>query len=228
MEQVEKKVFVCTVFHHSHLRPQGKQMEKEFCDSWRDSDLPYKLIVVDNESTCDYSQYLVGIDYHFIRVDNQKEAKGITGAWNTACEYSVNHGADIITGFADDVHLNPTLKTFVDSIEDDNTIYAPLTNGVGGPWASFQKSDQPKPGFRKSVKWVNGFWLGFTSQFWKDKQVDRNLFDFNATKSMDFWAGQEFMMPVWTSKYGTKVEVIGDAWLHHTKLRSWKQARKKV
>jgi len=45
---------------------------------------------------------------------------------------------------------------------------------------------------------------------------------------MDFWAGQEFMMPVWTSKYGTKVEVIGDAWLHHTKLRSWKQARKKV
>src|SRR6056300_1131830 len=107
MEQVDKKVFVCIVFHHSHLRPQGEQMAKEFCDSWRASDLPYKLIVVDNESTCDYSQYLVGIDHHFIRVDNQKEAKGVTGAWNTACEYSVNHGADIITGFADDVHLNP-------------------------------------------------------------------------------------------------------------------------
>ena len=79
MEQVEKKVFVCTVFHHSHLRPQGKQMAKEFCDSWRDSDLPYKLIVVDNESTCDYSQYLVGIDYHFIRVIIRKKPKVLPG-----------------------------------------------------------------------------------------------------------------------------------------------------
>ena len=228
MVAINKKVYVCTVFHHSDLRPQGEQMAKEFCDSWRESNTPYKLVVIDNESTCSYSKYLFGIDHHFIRVDDQKQSEGITGAWNTACKYSVEQGADIITGFADDVHLNPTLEVFVDAITDDNTVYAPMTNGVGGPWAPFQKSDKPVPGFRKQVKWVNGFWLGFTGKLWKDKHVDGKLFDLAATPSMDFWAGQEFMMPIWKEKYGTKVEVIGDAWLHHTKLRSWKEARRSI
>lgn len=228
MDILKREVFVCTVFHHSDLRPLGEQMAKEFCDSWKKSDTPYKLVVVDNESTCDYSQYLNGIDYHLIRVDDQKLAEGVTGAWNTACKYSAEQGAEVITGFADDVRLNKTLEIFVESITDDNTIYAPMTNGVGGPWAPFQKSSKPKPGYRKQVKWVNGFWLGFTGQFWKDKHVEGKLFDLNASKSMDFWAGQEFMMPVWREKYGTKVEVIGDAWLHHTKLRSWKEARRRI
>jgi hypothetical protein len=219
------KVHVGVVFHHSKLRPQGKQVAKEFCDSWRRLQLPYKLVVVDNQSTVDLEPHLKEIDYELIRVEDQKLANGITGAWNTICKRSVEAGADIITGFADDVQLNETFRTYVDAIQDHNTIYAPLTNGVGGPWTSFQKSDGPRPGYRKKVEWVNGFWLGFTSTFWEEKNVNGELFDLNATSKMDAWAGQEFMMPVWRKRYGTEVEVVGDCWLYHTKLRSWKQAR---
>jgi hypothetical protein len=219
------KVYVGVVFHHSKLRPEGEQAAKKFCDSWRKLQLPYKLIVVDNESIVDLEPYLKEIDYELIRVEDQRSANGITGAWNTICRHSVEMGADIITGFADDVQLNKTFITYVDAIQDHNTIYAPLTDGVGGPWGSFQKSDSPRPGYRKKVKWVNGFWLGFTSTFWKEKNVNGDLFDLNATPEMDAWAGQEFMMPIWREKYRTEVEVVGDCWLHHTKLRSWKQAR---
>ena len=222
-----KKVFVCVTFHHSSLRPQGRDIAIDFCQAWRQEQLPYELLIVDNQSTCTYDDILTDIDHHFIRIDDQLKNKGITGAWNLMCRYSIEHEADIITGFADDVQVNSTLRHFVDAIQDDNTIYGPLTDGVGGPWAQHQKSIEPRPGYSLEVSWVNGFWLGFTSQFWKDKQVAGDLFDFNATAHMDFWAGQEYMIDVWRNRYNTKARVIGDCWMHHTKTSSWQQAREK-
>jgi len=221
-----KNVFVCVVFHHSDdIRPNGSDVIMEFCDSWRKSKLPYTLVVLDNESDISYAEHLKGIPHHYMRVDNQVENGGLTGAWNQLAKFAYENGADIITGFNDDIQFNDTFHKYVESITDDNTVYAPLTNGIaGGPW-QWQKSNGVKHGYRYESNIVNGFWFGFTSKFYEDKSENGVLFDVKITSDMDDWAGQEFMFPYWSKKYNTRCLTIGDCWLHHTKLRAWKVAR---
>lgn len=224
-----ENVYVCVVFHHSEIRKQGKDVIKEFCDSWRENKFPYKLVILDNASEFDYTDYLMDIEHHMIRVDDES-ISGITGAWNTLCEYAYANGADIITGFSDDVIFDKSFTKFIDSINDNNIVYAPLTNGiVGGPW-QFQKSNKAKPGYKHTSNVLNGFWMGFTRKFYEDKNQKGKLF-ISGLKSggitMDKWAGQEAMFYYWNSKYNTKCITIGDCWLEHTKLRSWKEARKR-
>jgi GT2 family glycosyltransferase len=220
-----KKIFVCVVFHHSELRERGSEVIMDFCDSWRAHMFPYTLVILDNSSTIDYTEHLKGIDHHFIRVENEVANGGITGAWNQLCRYAGDNGAEIITGFADDVVLNPTFNDYITSITDDNTLYAPLTDGIsGGPW-QFQKSNTVKPNYTHSSDIVNGFWMGFTRKFYLDKVDNGELFPKNQIPEMDDWAGQEFIFPYWCRVYGTQCITIGDCWLKHTKLRSWKMAR---
>lgn len=215
---------VCIVLHHSDIRPRGYEMAKQFIDGWKESKLDFRLIILDNQSTIDYD-FLNGVKHDFIRVDDQIKSGGCTGAWNTLCRYSIENGAEKIMGFADDVIPNSSLNILAQNTIDDNTIYAPLTDGMIGAWR-FQMSDKPINGFRKTVPSLNGFWLSFTRKFWIDKNVDGDLFLMSKNPYIDMWAGQELMMNVWNKKYNTQGEVIGDCWIHHTKLRSWKEARK--
>lgn len=230
MKLDNSKIFVCIVFHHSDLRPEGEQMAKEFLTAWKTKKFPYSLVILDNESTCSYEQYLDGIEHHFIRIDNQLESGGITGAWNQMCQFAINQRAEVITGFNDDVKLDETFYKFIEAIVDDNTVYAPVTNGIaGGPW-QFQKSNKAKPGYKHTSNVLNGFWMGFTRKFYEDKNQNGEIF-IPGLKSggitMDKWAGQEVMFYHWNSKYNTKCITIGDCWLEHTKLRSWKNAKKR-
>jgi len=218
------KVFVCVVFHHSELRPEGLQMAENFCKAWKDSNMNYQLVVLDNESTCGYN-CLKSIPHHFIRIDNQVEHEGITGAWNTLCEYAYRQGAEIITGFADDVQLNNSFQDYIEAIQDTNTVYAPITDGMMMTWG-FQKAKEIRPGYRYKSTTLNGFWLGFTREFYEQKAINQKLFDIN-DPHIGYWHGQEHMLQVWNKKHGTIGEVIGDCWIHHTKVRSWKRAREK-
>jgi len=221
-----KNVFVCIVLHHSHLRPQGYDSAVKFYESWKKYNFPYTLAVIDNESTCDYPFFRDDEDIIFIREEDQLKSGAVTGAWNKLCKLAIDKGAEIITGFADDVILNETFHTLIDATVDSNIIYAPLTDNMpAGVW-SFQRSSGSKPGHIHDSRWVNGFWLSFTAQFWKEKARDEILFDVRQAPSMTRWAGQEDVFLVWNKKYGTFCRVIGDCWIEHTKHRAWTRAAK--
>ena len=116
MKYKPEQVYVCVVFHHSELRPKGLEMANQFIDSWIESDLGYKLVILDNESTINYPR-LKEIDHTYIKVDNQNLNGGITGAWNDMIKEAYKMGAKIITGFADDVKINSSLKFLIDSVK---------------------------------------------------------------------------------------------------------------
>jgi hypothetical protein len=229
MKLDNSKVFVCIVLHHSDLRPEGEQMAEEFFTAWKNGNFPYSLVVLDNESTCSYEKYLDGIDHHFIRIDDQLANGAITGAWNQVCKFAIDQGAEIITGFNDDVKLDQTFPKFIEAIVDHNTVYGPVTNGIkSGPWQS-QKSSSTKPGWTSTVRTLNGFWIGFTRNFYLDKAIDSELFIRGQYSSMNLndWSGQEAMFDHWKSKFSTQCKIIGDCWINHTKLRSWTKAKER-
>lgn len=225
----DKNIFVCIVLHHSDLRPEGYQMAVEFRDSWKKYNFPYSLVILDNQSSCEYQDVFKGIDHHFIRVDDQVKAGGITGAWNHICKYAIDMGAEIITGFNDDVKLNETFPVFIDAIKDDNTIYGPLTDGIrSGPWQE-QKSQTTRPGWVGQINTLNGFWIGFTRRFYLDKVEEGKLFIKGKYRfaNLNDWSGQEAMFDHWRQKYKTVCKIIGDCWIEHTKLRAWTNAKAK-
>lgn len=217
-----EEVYVCVVFHHSELRPRGLEMANQFIDSWIASNLGYKLIVLDNESTIEYPK-LREVEHTFIRIDNQNFNGGVTGAWNDIIKLAVEKGAKVITGFADDVKVNKSLQLLINSVRDHNTIYVPLTDGMIDVWP-LQKSDNPKPNFVKEVKSFNGFWMAFSNEFFNRRHINGSLFDLSR-KEIGKWNTQENALGIWKEKVPTKAVIIGDCWLHHTKLRSWRQAR---
>jgi hypothetical protein len=222
-----KNVFVCTVLHHSDLRPQGLNSAVKFYESWKKHNFPYTLAVIDNESTCDYPFFRDDEDIIFIREDDQLKSGAVTGAWNKLCKLAVDRGAEIITGFADDVILNETLHSLVDATVDNNVVYAPLTNTMLGNLWGFQKSSGPKPGHVHDSKSVNGFWLSFTAQLWKEKSRDGILFNDKEAPDITRWSAQESIFLLWNKKYNTTCRVIGDCWIEHTKHRAWTRAAKK-
>lgn len=222
----DSKTFICVVFHHSSMRPEGYEVAKRFYKSWLNCNFKTNLIILDNESTCVYD-FVNTKECKFIRIDNQELNGGITGAWNVLCKQAVEDGADVIMGFNDDILLNDSLKHLADNTVDSNRIYVPVSNGVFPPWIS-QISDEIKPNYRVEVDSINGFFMCFTSYFYKEKVVGDRLFlnhKFDNGDYIDDWAGQELMLWVWHRLYKTKGVVIGDCWLHHDKLRSWKNAR---
>lgn len=218
--------FICVVFHHSSLRPEGYKMAKEFYESWKNCKFKMNLIILDNESTCDFD-FIDTSECEFIRIDNQQANGGITGSWNTLCKVAIERGADVIMGFNDDIILNDSLEVLAESTVDSNKIYVPITDGMHDAWIE-QKADGIRKGYRLTVKSINGFFMSFTSEFWHQKSINGNLFihnTFDDDNYIDDWAGQELMLWVWNYLYQTDADIIGDCWIHHKKLRSWKNAR---
>ena len=222
-----KRVFVCIVLHHSdELRPQGGEAAVKFINAWRKHSMPYSLVVVDNASTYNF-KCLSEVDHHFIRVDDQSKT-GITGAWNLAIKFAYDQGAEIITGFSDDVEVDDTFHAFIDAIQDDNTIYGPLSTAP--TFVTEQTSRKIRPGSTVDVKVLHGFWLGFTRGFFETKHVEWSLFDTsvqNTTRKVGRWGGQEYMMEVWKRKHQTVCRVVGDCLLHHSRINAWSKAHRK-
>lgn len=199
-------------------------MANQFISSWVESKLPYDLIILDNQSDVTFDR-LKEVKHTYIRIDDQIKIGGITGAWNILIKTAYDSGADIITGFADDVKINTSLSKLVEHTVDDNTIYVPLTDGMLDIWPH-QKSNGPKSNSVVEVKNINGFWMSFTRVFYEKRNVKADLFDLSR-KEIDRWSRQENMLNVWNETNKTYAKVIGDCWIHHTKLRSWREARNK-
>jgi hypothetical protein len=221
-------VALCTVFHHSDMRLNGYDVAKNFYKSWEQLNYKVNLIILDNESTCEFD-FVDTKKCTFIRIDNQLESGGITGAWNRLCREAIKIDSDIIMGFNDDIILNDSLQYLAEATIDDNKLYVPVTNGMLPPWVN-QISNKRIEGYRKVTNFVNGFFMSFTSNFWKHKSINNDLFikkRITNSDKIDEWQGQELMLWVWKDLHGTMGEIVGDCWLHHEKLRSWKKARDK-
>lgn len=223
---VNRNIVLCVVFHHSEMRTRGYEMAKEFYTSWESLKVKPKLIILDNESNCDFD-FIDTTECNFIRIDDQVSFGGITSAWNLLCKEAVKSGAEVIMGFNDDIILNDSIMTLAERTVDDNTVYVPITNGMHPAWPH-QKSDGIKKDFVKNIDSVNGFFLSFTSNFWIQKSIDGDLFvrtKFKDGYGITDWEGQELMLRVWKPKFGTSAKIIGDCWIFHHKLRSWKNAK---
>lgn len=220
----KSKVFVCVIFHQSKLRPRGYEMAENFCNAWKHHNMPYQLIVLDNESDCQY-ECLEGIEHTFIRIDDQMKTGGVTGGWNLMYKHAYDNGAEIITGFADDVQLNDTFHMLIQQTISDDIIYAPITDGMKAEIWPKQYSRQVLPGQTFNVSSINGFWMSFTRKFWETRQVENELFPMKNEPYLDKWASQEKIIDTWINKGHTSAVVIGDCWIHHTKLQSWREAR---
>lgn len=238
-----RNIYICTVFHHSEeFRPRGLEAAENFCKSWKEANLPYNLLVLDNASTCKFT-CLDDIDCSYIRIENQEENFGITGAWNLLSRKAFESGADVIAGFNDDILINRSLKNLIDATVDDNTVYGPLTDRLIPPFGG-QKSNYVVPGYRRFTNRISGFFFSFTRKFWLDKQINKNLFllkkdflnftqykdkltekDFTELTALfsrvDIWREQESMFEIWSILYNTKQCIVGDTWLQHLSLRDW-------
>jgi len=88
-----------------------------------------------------------------------------------------------------------------------------------------QYSLGPQKGKIVNVNSINGFWMSFTRKFWKDRQVEGELFPMKTEPYLDKWASQEKIIDIWINSGHTIAKIIGDCWIHHTKLQSWREAR---
>mgnify|MGYP003681674426 CR=1 FL=1 len=95
---------------------------------------------------------------------------------------------DIILNSNDDLIFNETINDFVDYINknpfSNMSVFGPLTNGVGPPFIPIQYSNSPDPTMtreilnkNKSDGLINGFFFGFTNDFYKRFQRnDKNRY----------------------------------------------------
>lgn len=86
-------------------------------------------------------------DFSYIRVDDQNENGGLTGAWNQGVDLCIQNDCDRIFVINDDVLINDTWSFFSEAVVDDGVIYGPVTNNPGHAWVD------------KKRRWIFGRWL---------------------------------------------------------------------
>lgn len=147
----------------------------------------YVIYVVDNETSHKDNQKVVEYCFtnpniHYKRIDDQKQNGGLTGAWNQGIDFLIEKNCDRLILLNHDTIVNNTWKEYYQEINNDNTVYGPLTNNPGG---AFKKNGQIVQ-FNESkavetdntnVGYINGFCFGFTSNTAKNNMIGDYYFD---------------------------------------------------
>jgi len=203
------------------------------------------VVIVDNQSELNLLEWSrnIPIVCDYIRIEDQS-VSGLTGAWNTGIKRASEIG-DIIINTNEDLMFDHSINDFVKAIKDDpersSTIYGPLTNGVGElahPHQFSSHSRDEDPVLLKSVStfyegcpggWgevLNGFFLGFTSEFYNKFKTKDELFPINHKNNRGDgkWGGQEGIMLEW-SETGCRCKVVPRCWIDHAKMKSYRVAR---
>jgi len=209
-------VGIIVTSHQGKLRPQGQELINRFISSCNTINYKLNIYVFDNSSN---PPMLIPNHCKVTYVEDQTK-RGLTGTWNDGVNNAVKDGCDTILISNDDVELNSSINKFIDDINDDNTIYGPLSDGV---WSGVQRGFEPTEGFidltNNESNMCNGFFMGFNKNF-VNKYIQSNGMLFNEKHP---WGGneEEFQKRVW--KQGAKSIVNKSCFLHHTKLRGWVQ-----
>lgn len=239
---------VVTTHSSNKFRPYGRDLLNDTYESFsKFCNYDYKIIVIDNQSDnrlLDNSKIVSDkhVIYHFVE-DQYK--RGITGAWNLGISLASEIGCDIILNSNDDIIFNDSINDFINNMmtnhHKDISIFAPLTNGVNGPFVRTQYSQGVNPSMSKEIQengWegvVSGFFFGFTKKFYQNFSYSTgDLFaEFDKFDKLHIhkyagddgkWAGQE-MEILRFKEHGGRVFIIGECWVNHIKNRDWKKVR---
>lgn len=231
------KVGITVTTHRSNkLRPNGALLLQGFFDSFRDSNFifEYCIYVSDNESEIDFN-YPKDLNIKIIKIEDQF-SKGLTGAWNLGLNMAYEDGCDILWNFNDDIVLNSSINTFINTIIQipnfQNGIYGPLSN-EGGHEAPNNSSD-PKKGERKllvekgsMLNVPNGFSFAITKEVYKKyRHSEKEFFPIyhQMNRGDGKWGGQEGYFSL-ISNNELNYYLIQECWLKHYKFKAWEKAR---
>lgn len=241
------KVALVITNHYSQIRPYGRDLLVNALNSFaNNAKFEYETVIVDNQSDTNLASDLENAQgIHYFYVENQWE-RGLTGAWNLGIKEASKLGCDIILNANDDLIFNESINDFVDQILKnefkDNSLFGPLTDGVGPPYIDVQYSESVNPSMSKELVFesklkglVNGFFFGFTNNFYKKYMYDDgDLFaEFNKfdksyihkwARADGKWGGQEGEFERWVP-LGARFFVVGECWINHLKKRDWSKAR---
>ena len=240
-----KTIFSVTYHQSKELRPNGANFLSRYLETLENSaNFDMGVIIVDNQSEINLLEWSKNIPFvcDYIRVKDQS-VSGLTGAWNRGIKRASEIG-DIIINTNEDLVFDHSINDFVKAINDDSeslsTIYGPVTNGVGHLAHPHQfsnhsrdedplllKSEPMVPGHSGAwMEILNGFFLGFTSEFYNRFKTKNDLFplDHKNNRGDGKWGGQEGLMLEWAEK-GCKCKVVPRCWINHAKIRSYRKAR---
>lgn len=246
-----KVCLVITTHSSNKFRTYGRDLLNDTYESFsKFCNHDYKIIIIDNQSDdrlSNDSRIVSDKRVIYRYIENQYE-RGITGAWNLGISLSANDDFDIILNSNDDIIFNSSINDFIEKItfspHKDISVFAPLTNGVNGPFLKTQYSKGVDPLMSKEIKrdgWdglVSGFFFGFTKKFYQDFSYSNgDLFaEFDKFDKLHIhkyagddgkWAGQE-MEVLRFKEQGAKVFVVGECWVNHIKNRDWKKVREEA
>jgi len=242
-----KIIFSVTYHQSKKLRPNGAEFLSSYLETLsRSADFDMGIVIVDNQSEINLSSWARQLPSicDYIRIEDQSE-KGLTGAWNAGIKRAAQLG-DIIINTNEDLVFNESINAFVNEIASDDdkcrTIYGPLSNGVGELAHPHQFSnslrdenrlllegrctDDERAGKGGFSEILNGFFLGFTKEFYYTFKTGDDLFPqvHKNNRGDGKWGGQEGLMLEW-GENGCLCKIIPRCWIDHTKVRSYRKAR---
>jgi|TARA_R100001594_G_scaffold68508_1_gene102804 hypothetical protein len=228
--------FVITYFHDEKHRPSGRSMLERLVRSIRSSCENYKIFVIDNSSTIDFES-IDGKDDDILyyRINDQKIG-GLTYAWNLGVNYAFDYGCDVILNINDDLEVDKTINSFIETIRNSDCkefgLYGPVTNRGG---VSTPHQERYEAGDRlievTNAEWqghtgypLNGFFLGFHSDFVRKFRENFSIF---STREEEMWGGQEEYMFFHLTPKGMRSFIVESCFVRHDKLRTWFDARER-
>ena len=242
-----KTIFSVTYHQSKQLRPDGADFLSRYLETLdRHANFDIGVVIVDNQSEINLFEWSKKIPNvcDYIRIEDQSE-KGLTGAWNAGIKRAAELG-DLIINTNEDLIFNNTINSFVSEIisDDDNSksIYGPLSNGVGELAHPHQLSNserdeniillqtvekhKERAGKGGWSEVLNGFFLGFTTEFYHKFNKDGDLFplDHKNNRGDGKWGGQEGLMLEWAER-GSSCKIIPRCWIDHAKIRAYRKAR---
>tara|TARA_Y100001973_G_C5186068_1_gene327892 strand:+ start:1137 stop:1886 length:750 start_codon:yes stop_codon:yes gene_type:complete len=231
--------FVITSHYSDRIRPQGQEILTRIIDSILEyCKYDFNIYIIDNESQYDL-QFPKDERIKYTRIDNQFE-KGLTGAWNLGLNIAYEDGCDFLIQCNDDLWFNDTINFWIKAMSEldepngNNVVYAAMTNGVFRP--SHQYADKEKDTneiLRLNCKsgdygdTPNGFCFAFSNKHYeKFRYKEDEYFNQNHKHCVNDgkWGGQEGQF-IENSEKGLFCLVIKGCFIHHDKIRDWRQAR---
>ena len=226
--------FVITSHYSDKIRPKGQEMLTRIIDSIMENcKYDFNIYIIDNESQYDL-QFPEDEKIKYVRVDNQFK-KGLTGAWNLGLNMAFEDSCDILIQCNDDLWFNESINYWIDvmkNYQQEDAIFSPVTNGVLLPSKQYADKYRDSGGLvelscRHIGDLPSGFCFGFSNNHYEKFRHKKNEYFNEHNKYNDGdgkWGGQEgqFME---NAERGLFCIIVLGCFVHHDKIRDWKQAR---
>jgi GT2 family glycosyltransferase len=219
------KVGLAVTAHKSSINPTGHADLFLCIETFkRYIDYEYSIFIVDNSSTENLQKQFQNKEENYTYIDDQIKNGGLTGAWNLAVKQCYNDRCDIILNSNEDVEFRSTINSFINKIEmhENNNIglYGPITSrsSLSTDHQARNIEDEKDNIIEMNNYALNGFFVGFTRDFYEKFNVDGNIF---STQKRDMWGGQEVELHSRNTPKGMKSFIIENSFIHHKKHRSW-------